>query len=236
MLPHIFDEYFNWRIKMGKIKDLTGNRYGRLIVIGNNKNKKICRCDCGNICEVNTSKLISGWTQSCGCLRKEKQQTINGLYKTRLHKIWVSMHARCECKKHKSYNIYKDRPICDEWHSIPNRAKQTGFLAFYDWAINNGYKDGLSLDRKDNTKGYCPENCRWVTIKEQARNTTQNVWVEYNGEKRVLVEWCEILGLNPTRIQHTVARHGLTYAEAFDRHLNYVYNPSKWIWEKKSAY
>ena len=213
--------------------NMTGQRFGRLVVIGSNKSNKICRCDCGNICEVQTNKLKSGWTQSCGCLKKERQSAINGLYNTRLHKIWVSMHTRCECKKHKSYKTYKDKPICEKWHSLPNRVKQTGFLAFYEWAIKNGYKDNLTLDRIDNDKGYCPENCRWVTIKEQARNTTQNIWIEYRGERKILCEWCEKLGLSPTRIQHTVERHGLTYAEAFDRHLYYQYNPHTWTWEKK---
>lgn len=213
--------------------NLVGKKFNTLTVLSEYRKANhiycVCKCDCGNIKDIRKDAL--GKVRSCGCLSND----INGLSNTRLHKIWTSMHARCECEKHRSYNTYKNRPICDEWHSIPNRAKQTGFLAFYSWSINNGYKDGLSLDRIDNEKGYSPENCRWVTTKEQARNTTQNVWVEYNGEKRVLAEWCEILGLNHTRIQHTVARHGLTYAEAFDRHINYVYNPSKWIWEKKNV-
>ena len=195
----------------------------------NNHTYCICKCDCGNIKDIRKDAL--GKVRSCGCL----SNNINGLSKTRLHKIWVSMHARCECKKHESYKTYKDKTICDEWHSIPNRAKQTGFLAFYDWAINNGYGDDLTLDRIDNTKGYSPYNCRWATTKQQARNTSQNVWVEYNGEKRVLIEWCEILNIPYKRVLHTVERHGLSYSDAIDRHLNYVYNPSKWIWEKKNA-
>lgn len=211
----------------------VGKKFNTLTVLSeyfkNNHTYCTCKCDCGNIKDIRKDAL--GKVRSCGCL----SNNINGLSKTRLHKIWVSMHARCECEKHESYKIYKDKKICDEWHSIPNRAKQTGFLAFYEWAINNGYRDDLSLDRIDNAKGYSPENCRWVTIKQQARNTTKNIVIEMYGEKHILIEWCEIFGISQVKIQHTVKRHGLTYQQAFDRHLNYVYNPSKWCWEKKSA-
>lgn len=218
------------------MKNLTNQKFGKLTVLENlPRSKKRCICDCGNICEVDTNHLITGHTQSCGCLQKEKISTINGLYKTRLHKIWESMHARCECEKHGSYEIYKNKKICEEWHRIPNRAKQTGFLAFYDWAINNGYNDNLSLDRIDNNKGYCPENCRWATIKEQARNTTKNVNIEYKGKIQCLMAWCEELKISYIAIQHCISRYGLTYQQAFDRYLNMQWNVKTQKWEYKPA-
>jgi hypothetical protein len=216
------------------IRDLTGKKFGKLLVLDNVKGgKKLCKCDCGNIVEVNTSKLISGHTTSCGCLRKERQQTINGLYKTRLHRIWVSMHARCECPSHRSYEKYKDRKICDEWHLIPKARKQLGFLAFFNWAMANGYSDNLTLDRIDNDKGYSPDNCRWITNKEQQKNKSDNVVVEYMGVKKILTDWVKELNISRMAVVHCVRRYGLTYQEAFDRYTKMVYNPSKFCWEEK---
>ena len=218
---------------MGKIKDLTGQKFGRLTVLGNNGDKKICLCDCGKICNVLTNHLSIGHTQSCGCLQKERSSTINGLYKTRLRKIWESMHTRCECEKHKCFNLYKNKKICEEWHRIPYKRKQEGFLNFYNWAMNNGYNDNLSLDRIDNSKGYCPENCRWATTKEQARNTTKNINVTYQGKTQCLKAWCEELGLSYIAIQHCISRYNLTYSQVFDRYLYQVYNPHTFSWENK---
>jgi hypothetical protein len=218
------------------MKNLINQKFGRLTVLENlPRSRKRCICDCGNICEVDTNHLITGHTQSCGCLQKEKTSTINGLSKTRLYKIWESMHTRCECKKHESYKIYKDKKICEEWHRIPDRAKQTGFLAFYDWAINNGYNDNLSLDRIDNNKGYCPENCRWVTIREQARNTTRNVNVRYKGKTQCLRAWCEELKISYIAIQHCISRYSLTYQQAFDRYTNMQWNVKTQKWEYKNG-
>lgn len=214
-------------------QSLVGQKFGRLTVLKDlPKSKKLCICDCGEETIVSTSHLKDGHTKSCGCLHQEKISTIGGTYKTRLHKIWESMHVRCECEKHGSYETYKDKPICKQWHKKPRGKKQTGFFNFVVWAIKNGYQENLSLDRIDNSKGYSPENCRWATIKEQARNTTKNVWIEYRGQKKILCEWCEELGIPQVKIQHTVKRHNLTYAEAFDRHLYYRYNPHTYTWER----
>lgn len=209
--------------------NVIGKKFNKLTVLSEfRKNNRIyckCKCDCGEITEIRKDHL--GRKKSCGCDFIKN----GGLQDTRLYKIWSSMHSRCECKTHRSYNRYKDRPICEEWHSQSGKI-QTGLFNFVNWAIMNGYQENLSLDRIDNRKGYSPENCRWVTIKEQARNTTKNVWIEYNGQKKILCDWCEELGIPQVRIQHTVKRHNLTYAEAFDRKLYYKYNPHNWTWEK----
>lgn len=212
--------------------NIIGKKYGRLTVLKDlPKSKKLCICDCGKEIIVSTSHLKDGHTQSCGCLQKEKTSTINGLSKTRLYKIWESMHARCECEKHGSYNRYKDKPICKEWHRIPDRKRQIGFLNFYKWAINNGYDDSLTLDRIDNNKGYNPENCRWITIKEQARNTTRNVNVEYLGKTQCLTDWCKELKISYIAIQHCVTRYGFTYQQAFDRYTTQRFDVKlqKWV-------
>lgn len=160
--------------------DLTGQKFGSLTVIekcGTDKTHKnamwLCRCDCGGKTKTTTSHLKSGHTQSCGCLKLER--FVNGgiktrfkpkhnLCKTRLYRIWAGMKSRCYNPKNHKYYLYGARGIniCSEWlHD---------FKSFYDWALLNGYKDDLTIDRINNDKGYYPNNCRWATIAEQNRN------------------------------------------------------------------
>lgn len=231
------DSVFKGRIKScGCLAhpNIIGKKFGRLTVIEDlPRGRKRCVCECGNVVDVLTSHLTDGHTQSCGCLQRDKCSTIGGLHNTRLRKIWDSMHARCECKTHESYKDYKDKPICEEWHRIPNRKRQTGFLNFYKWAMENGYQDSLTLDRIDNSKGYCPENCRWATIVEQARNTTRNRNVTYNGKTQCLRAWCDELGLSYIAIEHCLARYGLTPEQALDRYTKQRFNVKLQKWENK---
>ena len=99
------------------------------------------------------------------------------------------MKKRCYSENEIGYENYGGRGItvCDEW--------KNNFEAFYNWAIENGYKDGLTLDRKDNDGQYCPENCKWSTVKEQANNRRSNHLLTLNGETHNLMEWSEITGI-----------------------------------------
>lgn len=125
---------------------------------------------------------------------------------TRLHKIWESMIARCEYKKHPHYAYYGGRGIsvCEEWHK---------YVRFRDWAINNGYSDSLTIDRIDNNKGYCPYNCRWATMREQQNNRRSNHIVSLHGVEHTISEWSEITGINKTTIRERIA-NGWTDEEA----------------------
>ena len=116
------------------------------------------------------------------------------------------------------------------WHR-----SNKGFLNFYEWAIKNGYDDGLTIDRIDRTSEYCPENCRWVDYKQQNRNLSRNVWIEYGGKKYVLTDACKIANVSMKGVAHSVKRKGLSYQESFDLHLNYYFDCKSQKWIKKNG-
>lgn len=197
-------------------KELSGQRFGRLTVIeeaGRNKNQNViwsCRCDCGNITTALTSSLISGNTRSCGCLHKETfSAKKHGKRNTRLYRIWYHMRERCNNKNAAHYSDYGGRGItvCKDWDS--------GFQPFYEWATSNGYKDGLTIDRVDNNKGYSPDNCRWATYNEQARNKRNNLNITYNGKTQTLKEWANELGIRYTTLWQRLYKRGLSIEKAF---------------------
>lgn len=156
-----------------KLIDMTGQRYGRLVVdhhVGHSK--WLCKCDCGNETVVHRKHLVSGATRSCGCLHDEASRINNsthGKSKTRLYGIYSGMKSRCYNKNNKAYANYGGRGIkvCDEWLD--------DFEAFERWSYENGYKDDthsteLSIDRIDSNGDYCPSNCRWANWSTQVKN------------------------------------------------------------------
>lgn len=182
---------------MPKALNLVGQQFGRLTVIekaGKSGGRVLwkCRCSCGKELFVITNNLTAGRTQSCGCLRDEilsNMSKSHGKSKTRMYKIWKSMRVRCYNKNVKEYKNYGARGItvCNEWNN--------SFDAFYNWSMAHGYTDELTIDRIDVNGNYEPSNCRWATYKEQARNKTNNVFITYNGEKKVMKDWAKIYGL-----------------------------------------
>ena len=158
---------------MSKVKDLTGLRFGKLIVIkrvGSDKDGRaqwLTVCDCGTESVKIGKLLLNGHCKSCGCGEYEnrlKSSISHGLSNTRLYNIWSAMKQRCYYTKHKDYHSYGGRGItvCDEWRN--------DFKTFYDWAITHGYRDDLSIDRIDVNGNYDPNNCRWATTLEQRLN------------------------------------------------------------------
>lgn len=197
-------------------RDLTGMRFGRLTVLRESEieSRKIyweCVCDCGNNAVILGDSLKQGHARSCGCLaeeikknkskevekttssvtRKPRANKTHGLSKNRIYREYQSMIQRCSPKYH-CRNSYYDKGIgvCEEWTG------KGGFENFCDWSMSNGYAENLSLDRKDNSKGYSPDNCRWTTMKIQQNNKDNNVYIEYLGETKTMRQWCDYLGLN----------------------------------------
>ena len=172
---------------MGRFIDITGERYGRLVVLNfagllSGRTSWLCKCDCGNEVITSSNSLRRGRTQSCGCIRKEKascqskiagnirgQQLIkHGLCNERIYKVWKGMRNRCNNPNNKFYKDYGGRGIrlCSEWDD---------FETFYKWAMQNGYNPDANygectIDRVDVNGNYEPSNCRFVNSIIQANN------------------------------------------------------------------
>lgn len=209
---------------MGKYVDLTGMTFGKLKVIefaggrkqsnGRNRGYWRCMCECGNETTVLCSSLLNGTTKSCGCFKRERSSKANkkhGMNGSRLNWVWRAMRGRCLNSNSKDYKRYGGRgiTICNEWDK---------FFEFYNWAMNSGYKDGLTLDRIDVNGNYCPENCRWVTRKKQANNIRRNIVLEYKGEVHTLSEWADIIGIPYRVLSHRYYR-GWEIEDMLEREL-----------------
>ena len=186
---------------MGKIKDMTGSKFGKLTVIkfaGINKNHLAtweCLCECGNVAVVLGNSLRTGNTTSCGCVFKDnsKRWYRHGDSHNRLHNLWNGMIQRCSDVNSNTYHRYGGRGIkvCDEWLVYEN---------FRDWAISTGYDafapfGKCSLDRIDNEGNYEPSNCRWVSLSEQAKNKSNSRYFTYRGKTLTIREWSDETGI-----------------------------------------
>ena len=190
---------------MGFLKDILGNKYGRLTVLSISKRVDRCYyynciCDCGNSCVIRGASLrkING-TKSCGCIHKEttsKAKKIHGESgnKTAEYRAWKAMKKRCYNLKYEHYQDYGGRGItvCDRW------------LESYDNFLQDiGRRPSKkhSLDRYPDINGnYEPSNCRWATKGEQARGKRNNRWLEYNGERMVISDWAKKFNSWPSNL------------------------------------
>ncbi len=196
---------------MNKV-DYIGKKIGKLTIVAFVEKRKghsyyLCKCDCGNEKTLCISNIVTGNTKSCGCIRKIGTRKTHGLSNTRIHHTWCGMKQRCYNINLKEYKYYGARGIkvCKEWID--------DFMNFYNWAIDNGYNDDLSIDRIDVNGDYEPDNCRWVTQKEQVRNVRTNKLISYNNETKCLSEWCEIFGLNYKKTEKRLREYGWSFEE-----------------------
>ena len=213
---------------MSYVIDLTGQRFGRLTVIERVENDNdgharwLCRCECGNTTIVAGKALRRGVTRSCGCLHDEvaaKHATslnkTHGQRNSRLSRIWRGMKSRCQNPNYPCYSDYGGRGItvCDEWQQ---------FEPFYKWAMANGYRDELSIDRIDVEGNYEPSNCRWVNAKTQANNKRNNHFVVFEGRKITLTQWAE-----ETEIPKDTLRYRLRLGWSVEKALTTPVDESK---------
>lgn len=183
---------------MRKFIDLTGQKFGRLTVLGraddyvdpkgNKAIQWLCLCECGNRRKVQSSHLKDGHTKSCGCLNKDilsKMASTHRDSETLLYKVYQNMKQRCVNPNNQRYKFYggKGIAVCKEWND--------DYLKFKEWASDNGYKQGLSIDRIDINRDYEPSNCRWAEYKVQNNNRSNNHYVTYNDVTKTLAEWAE---------------------------------------------
>lgn len=192
------------------IHDHIGEKYGRWTVmryVGTDekyRRRVLVKCECGTERTVRFSELKYGASTSCGCYSKERAKrdaTKHGLCrKTPLYDVWVGMKNRCNNIRSNVYNYYGGRgiTICKEW--------EDNFEVFFNWAIENGYKKGLQLDRENNEKGYSPSNCRFITSKLNNRNKRNNILITYNGNTRILADWCDLFGLKHNVVTRRIER------------------------------
>lgn len=173
----------------------VGERFGRLTVSRfHHKEGRcvfvVCRCDCGRVKVIRVTNLLGG-QKSCGCASKEYFDRGNKVKDKKLYAVYRAMKLRCNNSNMKCYNNYGGRGIkvCPAWN------QKHGYWAFETWAFANGYQHGLTLDRIDNNLGYCPENCRWVSMRIQQNNKRTNRLFEFNGRTYTISELARLAGL-----------------------------------------
>lgn len=206
---------------MIEVKNYIGKTYNYLTIL--EPVEKIhgiwyvrCKCKCGKYHVARLNHIINGGIQSCGCrlYEKEKQGTHHIWSKNkRIDKIWNCMLYRCYNPKKDTFKHYGGRGIkvCDEW--LP---ENNGAVNFYNWAINNGYKENLTIERIDVNGNYCPENCKWITQAEQMLNRRNSHNITINGQTKCLAEWLRIYNISDYYFRYG-KKKGLTDEEAITR-------------------
>jgi hypothetical protein len=196
-----------------KFHDLSGQQFGDLTALEIDHKDKFnnfvwkCKCSCGNYRLVSRQMLCSGTITSCGCKNYQSSGT-HKCSKEPLYNIWKLMKQRCYNPKSKSYRYYGGRGVIidDNW--------VYDYMNFKQWAESNGYENGLTIDRIDVNGNYCPENCRWITMKEQCSNRRSNRFITYNGKTQTLSQWAEETGINLRTIKSRVDIRGWSIEQA----------------------
>lgn len=200
------------RITASTESALIGKRFGKLTVTSLEKKVTFfgremfmwnCTCDCGNKIKLLEPNLVKHYVTSCGCtFDKFKNDKYFEIKKKKILDIYRHMYRRCYDQMDKHYIYYGSAgiTICDEWLYDAEK--------FILWALDNGYEIGLSIERKDITKGYSPENCEWISKEAQARNKSNNVFIKFKNEVHCLAEWGEKLNMDGQVAKRYLLKHG----------------------------
>lgn len=208
---------------MGKYTYSIGDKFNRLTIIevteertkaGAVKLKCVCECKDKKIIFVTIYNLVSGNTKSCGCLVREilvERSTTHGMRHTPEWHVWAQMIGRCTNVNNKGYKNYGERGISIE------DSRWFDFSCFIQ-DMGKRPAPGLSLERRDNSRGYSKENCYYADRFQQSRNRRNVHKILHNGEIKSVAEWCQILSLKPSPIYHRISR-GMEPQAAFDKSI-----------------
>ncbi len=186
--------------------DLTGKEFGKLIVLSDTGKRRsgkgkniywLCRCSCGNFYEVSSTHLRTGHTKSCGCLHGEQ----HGMKNTHIYSVWQNMKQRCYNSNKWDYKYYGGRGIkvCPRW--------KNSFINFYE-DMGDPPNIDMELDRKDNNRHYSERNCRWVTHKQNSRNSRRARNITFNGKTQCVTAWAEELNMPRYILSDRLNKHG----------------------------
>lgn len=187
--------------------NMANKKYGKLLALSlhhidkRGKTYWLCKCDCGKETVADGYKIRKGITTSCGCVQANWRKTgpnhSHGLTNSRLYSIWSNIKARCNNPKNYEFKYYggKGVCICQEW---------TDFSAFYEWAINHGYNDKLTIKRDNVNGNYCPENCKWILPDKQYLNRTDSHFVTAFGKTQTIKEWSDETGIKYGTIERRI--------------------------------
>lgn len=185
---------------MAELVDFTGHRFHRLVIIARAPTRKTSgghykavwffRCDCGSVGRLDACRV--GRQKSCGCIRGEK----HGLSKSRIRNVWNAMIQRCHNPNNSSYSRYGGRGIavCSRWrHSLSAFVQDMGVP-----------QEGLTLERKNNSGPYSPDNCCWASLSDQANNRRSSSFIIYGGEKKTIAQWAKLLEVPVYQIHNRI--------------------------------
>lgn len=211
-----------------KVEFKIGDTYNRLTIVkliryieGKTKRKGcICKCSCGNyVGPIRLQSLLNGDSVSCGCYQREihsdqmKERNFKHGFASRedrehLYVLWGAMKDRVTNRNRKDSKWYSDKCLefYEEWND---------YTKFREWSLANGYEEGLSIDRIDNSIGYRPDNCRWIPLKDQNKNKTTNRLITYKGETKILADWCRELNISDKLVSSRLSR-GWSELEALE--------------------
>ena len=185
----------------------VGRKFNNLTILSayreNGETVGECLCDCGNRIKTYINKVVRGTVRSCGCSREK-----HGCHGTRLYRIWSAMKARCYNPNTANYKYYGGKGIivCNNW--------KNDFCNFRRWALSNGYKENLTIDRIDISKGYSPSNCRWVTMHEQNNRHKSNIYkIQYHNEVYSLRDFCDLIGESYSKLKTRIGRGKVSVSE-----------------------